>query len=1178
MKALHLLKQNVEEDSHTFYFESLTTENMDLDRNKQFLLLNDVDSTDKLFDSPFSQTNSRTKRNVLDFIILLECLINLKDGDKETLKKLFGDVSVIKMLMLIKKWIDYDNIEAFLNLLEVISEAIVIETENIEVNSKYINKYEDWQTFKIEKLSATLSESEKSQWIIIQLAFLFWCSRLNEMLIREAAWNLKSVNRALDDFFVTVNHFIPDEEVIIPSQIGLHNIIQSMFESSFFNDIAKRIFYRAIPETQAISWPESILGMIVGLALKNMNLVRTSLLNLLGKTKNRIMSGLFAILSNDPHQEKDIKTIWKTLKIKAELALNLVELMWNEDKSDKFNPLMRIWGEYSSSSDIICSIVSVVLGDLSWVIILSERFQVDHLKLSITLAAASRRRYLLRGNYKLLSKSLRINNEEAVMKILELICENEDMIYRLENGEAFCIPDRRLLNMVAYIDKNGRKMSKPHSRFDIPDWNYAWRVIADKLKNSFGIGDDIGTVKYEDGDSDGSDLGNIFRWIVDAAWGNSDAIKIILKNIQSKAKDPRNLINKIWTKYPRFASSVLTKSMKKIHKSAVNTMFERSSKMRDSIFGISIYLDALFKNKKIDLDISKEDKDDAEIMKALKENKKQIAYKVGWTVNVVGEYEFCQEYMECETCQQIISGSNIVKVCLPWAEFWHAGHTLRFPKTPEIKMMWHWGTNKYPNWPINDKGNPLKNISGFENIPTDKWSLIFEGYSEFLKIKQHFKINRRLLNEDNNVNQYSNLYPNMDDNKLIEEEKNTSFNFLQENEGGEETIEGLLNNETIINDDSNSNAFYDDAELKEKFEEELSNYSPEDFIIDLVISLKYDCSKIANACPDLFKNYFYTYDESMWKYVHLYEHIILLASGFWRPGLIKMISEYGYCNTVYPKDEYYYTNNYKSSVWIVSLMQGDFENYLKYWKPFLVSLGVKEGSGSTFLQKAARLLMLCYSYTHFTEVNEISGVRDEYERMMRELFPKKHKSIMRLHKLVTLSGERLISIFSSKNDTSVNAKASRDKLLYIKWFEGLLLKSLELDNRSVQWIEVLIKVWIGDVSGLDYICKVYDISSSKVNIYKAIWSNDPIVIFPLFEAIKEEIPLYICESIFNILNGSSEAVWNLILKNIKIDKIANNLITDTTQIKANLKKIISNLFKLTANECIDREILTETMK
>ena len=147
------------------------------------------------------------------------------------------------------------------------------------------------------------------------------------MIVKEANENSKSINRTLDDFFVTINKFIPSHETLIPSQIGLNEIILSMFESSFFNDIAKRIFCNIIPELQAIPFPESILGIIVGLSLKNMNLVRTSLLTLLGQTKNRVISGLFAILANDPNQEKDIKAISKKLSIKGDLVFNLIDVL-----------------------------------------------------------------------------------------------------------------------------------------------------------------------------------------------------------------------------------------------------------------------------------------------------------------------------------------------------------------------------------------------------------------------------------------------------------------------------------------------------------------------------------------------------------------------------------------------------------------------------------------------------------------------------------------------------------------------------------------------------------------------------------------------------------------------------------------------------------------------------------
>lgn len=140
--------------------------------------------------------------------------------------------------------------------------------------------------------------------------------------------DIKRVNRALDDFFESsINKFLPVEQKLMPSQIGMHEIIQSLFESAFFSDIAKQIFYQAVPQTQAISSPEAILGIIVGLSLMNSNLVRTNLLHLLGESQNRIISGLYGILAKDPNLEKDIRAISKLLKIKPDLTLSLVDVM-----------------------------------------------------------------------------------------------------------------------------------------------------------------------------------------------------------------------------------------------------------------------------------------------------------------------------------------------------------------------------------------------------------------------------------------------------------------------------------------------------------------------------------------------------------------------------------------------------------------------------------------------------------------------------------------------------------------------------------------------------------------------------------------------------------------------------------------------------------------------------------
>ena len=770
LKALNDLKKNIEDDiSIEDYYNSLTTENMEIQRNYDFERLTKLDIQNVLIDSPFKQSNGRTKRDVIDFVVLLESIIKLNDGDQEILKKLFGDNNEITILILIKKCIELDNLESYLNLLEVISSVIVIEAKDIEENLKSININDNEQNINIEAHSRSLNNQDKSQWLILQLAFIFWCTKLNEMIITEAEENSKSINHVLDDFFIIINKFIPNDEVLIPSQIGLNEIILSMFESSFFNDIAKRIFYNNIPETQVIQFPESILGMIVGLSLKNMNLVRISLLNLLGETKNRVLSGLFSILANDPNQEKDIKAISKNLNIKGDLVYNLIDVLWKDERRDKYNPLMRICGDYWTASNIICSIVSVFLEDLSWVRILSEQFEVDHQMLSLVLASAARRQDLLRGNYKLLSKKLRINNEEAVEKILELAWQNEEIINKIDSNKNFVLINDTLIKMVCYIDKIGRKMSRPHNKLDIPDSSNACRAISNKIKEAFGVSENSGTIINENEDDENKefDIDKIFNWIVDSVWGNSEAILKISNQIKKKSKDPRNLISEIWTKYPSFGPVILTKSIQKINKAAVETTFKKTSLMKTSIANYKKYLDALFRCKDLNIDFSKEDKDDAEVMKALKDNKKQIAYKVGCTINIAGEYEFCQEYMECKTCRENHNINETVRICLPWAELWHAGHELRAPKVQEIRIICDCGYSKFNYMEINNK-NPLIKFSKFNKIPKNKWSLIFEEYKEFINKKEKFEINKRLFNQNKfNRDQHPHLHPNIDEKEML---------------------------------------------------------------------------------------------------------------------------------------------------------------------------------------------------------------------------------------------------------------------------------------------------------------------------------------------------------------------------------------------------------------------------
>ena len=120
LKTLHKLKKNVEDDISFVYYDSLTTENLELERNWEFINLSNLDSRNVTIDSPFKQSQDRSKKDALDFIVLLKSIIKLKDGNKKILKKIFGDNNGVKILVLIKNCIKANNLESFLNLLEVI--------------------------------------------------------------------------------------------------------------------------------------------------------------------------------------------------------------------------------------------------------------------------------------------------------------------------------------------------------------------------------------------------------------------------------------------------------------------------------------------------------------------------------------------------------------------------------------------------------------------------------------------------------------------------------------------------------------------------------------------------------------------------------------------------------------------------------------------------------------------------------------------------------------------------------------------------------------------------------------------------------------------------------------------------------------------------------------------------
>lgn len=84
-----------------------------------------------------------------------------------------------------------------------------------------------------------------------------------------------------------------------------NDAICTLYQSGFFKGIAKFMLHDLHPMTTCISKPESVLGVVMGLALKNKNLIRTSLTDMIGDGINiEYMNGIFGILLNDVSLER----------------------------------------------------------------------------------------------------------------------------------------------------------------------------------------------------------------------------------------------------------------------------------------------------------------------------------------------------------------------------------------------------------------------------------------------------------------------------------------------------------------------------------------------------------------------------------------------------------------------------------------------------------------------------------------------------------------------------------------------------------------------------------------------------------------------------------------------------------------------------------------------------------
>lgn len=127
--------------------------------------------------------------------------------------------------------------------------------------------------------------------------------------------------------------------------------------------------------------------------------------------------------------------------------------------------------------------------------------------------------------------------------------------------------------------------------------------------------------------SEENELINHISALIHAVWGSDEDIETVIYHLDNRIASSKGLISDIWTKYPTFKHSILKKSFKKIFSSASETISKINTNLEVKLKELHDHLDALTTNKVVE--ITPTSKKEANIISALKDYKKQLAYKIG---------------------------------------------------------------------------------------------------------------------------------------------------------------------------------------------------------------------------------------------------------------------------------------------------------------------------------------------------------------------------------------------------------------------------------------------------------------------------------------------------------------------------------------------------------------------
>ena len=730
------------------FFEKLLSEAKEFRHNDTFADLFDIAEDSTLFDSPFKQISSRWKQDVSDFIDILTNLIEINNSNLNVINKTFKWSKIAAQILYeVFTYARDQNLPSLLTVIDVISSNIKIE--NVidlgivkELFKETIVNPEEWQAANIELLK--LSHDEKSKHFSLQLILLFWGFKFWKLFNKNSNDPDIVHNKDIRRFFAEINKFIPKSQNISIDEVKLNKMLPELFWTDFFRDVSKVLLYNVIPQTKVISNPESIIGLIVGLSLGDKKMIRVNLSKLIDKTGNNLLNGIFGIIVNDSSLETDIKAVWKKVKIRSDLTLNLLDLISSDKSKDIYNTCIELWEKYCSSANLVSAIVSLLNGDLSNVRVFADHFKIDNKLVSMLLAWASKNINLLTDSLADLSKIIGINSEKAANLMINLYCGKLHSVFELsDKDDNFGIANKQMMFELLSLIKISIQISdnEYQNQLDIPESRVNLKYLLTKLFEVIGY-----EMNDEDIEITKDKLSKHICNIIDAVWGIGKANDYLKVAFRKYMKNADRKLNKIWYDFPNKTHKIIQSSLKNVYKSAQTSIRNTNIKANKAISDHKKLLAAINSKTPIKFRAGT----DKNIISYL-DPFQGMWFRVGCLVNIYGSKLADHKFMICRTWSKRTKVD--VMVCIPCSEFCHAGHTLVYKVKEYTKGVCFWGAYNIPNIRLNSESNPLYDIDDDRfQLNQSEWSLLKDNssYSKCKKLMYKNKIEKEEFKENEN--------------------------------------------------------------------------------------------------------------------------------------------------------------------------------------------------------------------------------------------------------------------------------------------------------------------------------------------------------------------------------------------------------------------------------------------